>query len=277
MPSSDLERPLIDPEAFERAQRDFGALGPQLPGDALEGLAREVVSRLADRSRADGAALRRPPDEETERLAGLLVSDAPEAGADYVNRLLQRGADVQEIYLTHLSGAARWLGEMWEADKLSFAEVTVGVSRIYAILRALRPGFRGSGSVPRPYAVFAAVPGETHTLGVSMAADIFRRDGWEIDLKLGRQHEQLMDEIEHSDAQLIGLSASGAHALADLARLVMALRVSRPDAFIMIAGPVVSQAAEAVERIAADAVAADMDTAQRKMRLLADIAGLPAE
>jgi methanogenic corrinoid protein MtbC1 len=92
---------------------------------------------------------------------------------------------VEDVCLDHLAPAARCLGEWWETDRLPFTDVTMATARIQSMLRRMPTGrghiaaFAGNG------AVFCAVPGEQHTLGVMMAADLFRRNGWDVGLLLG--------------------------------------------------------------------------------------------
>lgn len=44
-------------------------------------------------------------------------------------------------------------------------------------------------------ALFATVPGETHTLGITMAADLFWDHGRRIDLRTGLDHDALIDAV----------------------------------------------------------------------------------
>jgi methanogenic corrinoid protein MtbC1 len=120
--------------------------------------------------------------------------------------------------------------------------------------------------------VFASVPGETHTLGISMAAELFRRKGWEIELKLGLPHEDLVEALTASRTRVVGLSAGGGHALPALARLVVAVRAAMPGALILIGGKAVELESERVRLLGADAVTSDVTVATRKLKLLADIA-----
>jgi hypothetical protein len=78
--------------------------------------------------------------------------------------------------------------------------------------------------------VFCAVPGEQHTLGVMMAADLFRRNCWDVGLLLGLEHSEILDRLERDDRDVIGLSCSGDHSVNALERLMIALRKRRPDA-----------------------------------------------
>ena len=85
-------------------------------------------------------------------------------------------------------------------------------------------------------ALFATVPGETHTLGITMAADLCRDHGWRIDLKTGLDHDSLLSAIKHKPYANIGLSAGHPNMIGDLTRIVLALRLTHPLAHILVSG-----------------------------------------
>jgi MerR family transcriptional regulator, light-induced transcriptional regulator len=120
-------------------------------------------------------------------------------------------------------------------------------------------------------AVLASVPGDTHTLGVTMASDLLRNKGWDIDLKVGRSHEQLVEEIEASDYTVIGLSGASRRSLLPLMRLIVALRICKPTAKIMVSGQIAS-GVDLVRTAGADEVASDFAEALAAMERLAGFA-----
>ena len=83
--------------------------------------------------------------------------------------------------------------------------------------------------------MFATVPGETHGIGVTVAADLFREAGWDIDLQMGKSLDGLTRRAEATQPGIVGLSLSTDRRLPDLVRLVVALRVSLPHAIIGVA------------------------------------------
>lgn len=87
----------------------------------------------------------------------------------------------------------------------------------------------------RRSALFATVPGEDHAIGITIAADLFRDAGWEIDLQIATDHDGLIAHIERTRPSIIGLSLSTERRLEDLVRLVVALRIVMPDVVIGVA------------------------------------------
>ena len=70
-----------------------------------------------------------------------LCSVDDEAAADIVLRARLNGMSVDMVYLGLLAGAARRLGERWDEDRTTSAQMTIAAGRIYAIMRGLRQAF----------------------------------------------------------------------------------------------------------------------------------------
>jgi methanogenic corrinoid protein MtbC1 len=117
-------------------------------------------------------------------------------------------------------------------------------------------------------AVFASVPDETHTLGVTMAADLFRDDGWDVSLRTGLSQDALIEEIEKLDCKLIGLSVSGEHSLRSLSKLVVALHIRLPATPILVAGQSIKEVAPLIDLIGIDGVASTIEDARTMARAL---------
>ncbi|QYK43032.1 MAG: B12-binding domain-containing protein [Paracoccaceae bacterium] len=264
------DRLLLDAQAFERAKGLFVAPSPRLPGKAVEALASEVLARLSSRggaidiwAAADSASRMEGRIESLSHA--LLALDDAEA-TEIVMQAHTDGVPVETLYLGLLAEAARRLGRWWEEDRITSVEVVIGAGRIYAIMRGLRRLFgRGPWRGERFRAVFASVPGETHILGVAMAADLLTMHGWEIDLRAGLDHDRLVAEIGNADYPIIGLSASSGRMLFPLARLIVALRVSNPGAWIMACGGITDLEPDVAALVDADAAARDVPAAERMM------------
>lgn len=242
--------------------------GSRLSPDVVEGLAREVISRLDERHRNLGAG--HPP--EPERIATLcdaLLSDRHDAALDLVMAAQAEGMSADMLHLGYLAVAARELGLRWERDEIGFADVIIGAGRIYGILRHLREVFISARILrdDAKIAAFLSVPGENHTLGVTMAADYMRRRGWQIDLKAGLGHDALVAELGSRRYPVIGISAGSSSMIFPLARLILALRVSNPEAWIMVSGAIVDQEPDLATLVDADAIATDAPSAEAQIEL----------
>jgi methanogenic corrinoid protein MtbC1 len=261
----------FDVRQYTKSQEELSTLRSQLPPASVESLAQEVIRRMAGRNFHIPVAP--PTEEDIEELCLALLSEDDTAGARFIQGLRSDGASVEMVYLTYLAGAARMLGAWWDSSRVPFTEVALGTTRMYAIMRALRHQFAASARTTERAAVFASVPGETHVLGVRMATDLFRKDGWDIDLKVGKTHDELVEEISQSDAVVIGLSAGGTHVIEPLSKLMVALRITNPKAFIFICGNIADEAREAIDLMDADGVVTDVTEALTLMRQAVDGSG----
>lgn len=262
MTDRDRGQSLFHDGLYKRAITEIGTLKDKLPDEAFASLAREVIRRLSDHPVAVAGSVTFPSDAKIDALAEALMDPGVQAGMTFIEGVRAQGASVETVYIAYLAEAAKTLGDWWEDDKIGFTDVTVATGHIYAIMRGLKPLFAPTTPVSsQPCAFFTAVPGENHMLGVSMAADLFRKEGWDIAHKRGFEHDEIVQYAASSGMPLIGLSAAGAHAVAPLARLIIALRISVPDASIMVSGAILASSFEEVQAMGVDILPTSMDDA----------------
>jgi methanogenic corrinoid protein MtbC1 len=255
----------FDLESFVRGSAGIASLNSGMPRGAIEGLAREVVTVLADRLSEARERLDAPSPAEIDSLCAALASDDPADAPRFIATLRTRGVGPDAIYLGHLAPAARRLGEMWDEDRMDFTTVSIAVSRIYGVMLGLRGAMAPLAGGIRRAAVFAPAPGENHTLGLTMAADIFREHGWDVDLQLGLDRERLVRHLSASACEVVGLSASDRTDPAELAALIVALRVRRPDIIILVSGQMIADHREIVASLGVDCAAEDPNTAMEML------------
>ncbi|MFQ6550095.1 B12-binding domain-containing protein [Aestuariibius sp. 2305UL40-4] len=255
-----LKKPKETPGAQHGPAR---ILRERLSDDRLESLAREALERLSGGTPAGGAGAADP--EILDALTEALVAPGQYEAMRIARGLMASGAGMERLYLDYLAPAARRLGVAWEESRLSFADVTVGTSRIYGIMMLLRRVHARAAGLKGRHAVFAAAPGEDHVLGVQMAADLFRQHGWEVTIRVGLDHENLVNDPVIEECGLIGLSASGERSLPALIRLVIALRYANPEAFVLVGGNLVETEPALLRLTGADGLARDLPATIRRM------------
>ena len=233
-------------------------------------LAREVISRVGSRENKLLRTPAVPSNLEIIALCDALLSQDEAAAAQFIMHLRHDGTKTEDIYLIYMARAARMLGDMWDDNKIDFVTVTLGTGRLLAIMRGMRPLFETPLRVHGKTAIFASVPGENHTIGVRMATDIFRKDGWEIDLKVGLDHNSLVDQIERQPSGIIGLSIGGKHTMEPLSKLVVALNICCPHSLILVCGQDVEHSKPVLQLMGLDAIAETFDEAKQKMAELWD-------
>ena len=143
----------------------------------------EIVPRLLLAHSDPGwPAPRLVADDDVEELARIAVVHDADTALRYVSALCEAGLTPDVARVSLLAPAARLLGELWEADRCTFAEVSLGLSRLQQVLRALaidepamdRVRLEG-GTI-----LVAPTPGDQHAFGAQMAADFLERDGWDV-------------------------------------------------------------------------------------------------
>lgn len=247
-----------------------GAVRNGLSEAALMVMAQEVIVRLAQWAQTSETteAPRIGPADLDVFCDALVGSDA--SGAKTMLMLAYRqGASHEDLCLHHIGAAALRLGERWEEDSISFRAMAVAAGRMLHLLRDLRE--LAPPVVPRNdrSALFAAVPGEQHVLGVTMAADLFRERQWDIDLRVGQSEEQLVETVRAGAYPIVGLSASNVERVRALTRMVVALRLALPKVFIFVGGHIAEVDEKIAMRVGADGAAHDMERCYKEMARLA--------
>lgn len=258
----------LDYDEYFRRQTGLIRRAKRLPEERLENLAAEALRRLvAKEIEANNPALK-PSGDRLELFCEALISKDETAAADIISGLKDVHTAPEFVYVHYLAAAARILGEWWEEDRTTFWQVTIGVARLLAIVRSMSRLFEKQSDRSAKSAVFAAVPGEQHVLGLHMAADMFRKDGWEVLCFYGMDHDQLVSRIEKTRVDAIGLSISGAHSIDALSRLVVALHVCCPNTPIVLSGHNIESLASKLKWMELDGVTSDIHVAKTKLNSL---------
>lgn len=229
---------VFDTTTFTRTATLFTRKRKVFTPETVEALAGDVLRRLANGGQRRD--VREPPAITETSMAAFceaLIQSDPEIALRFIEERRAEGLTRMGVYLGYVCSAARRLGEGWENDTLSFVDVTTGTGHLYALMRAMR-GERAAPFVGRDAkraALFATVPGENHGIGVTVASDVFRERGWDIDLQIGKDHESLVERVERTRPHIVGVSLSTEDRFDALVRLVMAIRLAVPDAIIGVA------------------------------------------
>jgi methanogenic corrinoid protein MtbC1 len=243
-------------------------------GAALAALSEASASSPGTRRAAETVRPVEVRADDVESLAKLSIAGDMERINAFVQAVRARPVALEAIYLDLLQGAARKLGEWWLADVASFADVTVGTSRLQHAMREIGPAFRSTLELPVPgRMLLAPASGEQHTFGLAMVADFLLRAGFDVDVAGS------VDEAAHGLARgdwydLVGVSVGCRHRLDALAADIARLRGASCNRRIgvMVGGPVFVAHSYYATRVGADATAIDAREAPDAARqLLASI------
>jgi len=189
-------------------RRDYDDVPPiksfDLPADAVADLARAALGRLADG--------RGPAPVSPEFLDGfcrLLLADDAVAAERVLNAMTHGRAGAARLADGILAAVARHLGETWDTNGLSFAEVSIAVARLARFRQRHALKYRPlQVRDTSDRVVFAALPGEAHNLGLILAAEAFRQEDWDVTLLLDHGAADIVDRSRRLRPRAVGFSIS---------------------------------------------------------------------
>lgn len=210
---------------------------PELRDDLARTIESEIIPRLMLAHRLSPGTRASPLEApapapillsaaDIEQFCEIIVRKPLAMAREHIDGLRARGMTLEAIIGSVLSETARHLGQLWESDRCSFVDVTVGLSRLQQLLRIYGPDFEGDKAAgePSPRILLAAIPGEQHTFGLSVVEEYFRRAGWLVEVEIGGSRQGLIERLGAEWFDVIGLSASGETAAPSIATLIAGLR-----------------------------------------------------
>jgi methanogenic corrinoid protein MtbC1 len=197
----------------------------------------------------------------------LILGHSEERLHAAVDERRRAGASVESLYLDLFTPAARLLGQMWSDDECDFASVTVGLGRLQRLLRELSPAFGNEVEHPANgrRALFAQPADEQHSFGLSMVAEFFRREGWDVFGVVGGSADDPAERAREDWVDLVGFSIGAERRLDWLRRRIAEVRAAsrNPRVVIMVGGPIFCIDPQLVAASGADATAQDARDAPR--------------
>lgn len=212
---------------------------------------------------ADADIRRARACHELTRLVPSLIElllDGDDLGINrIIASLAETGWDGDAILEHLIEPTARALGDAWLSDDCSELDLTIGLSMLQLAGHAIR-------STPTPallrqsrYSILlATAPGEPHTLGTSLLADLLTDAGWRVDMAFPDSNQALANQLaaQQPDAVDIGMSDAlpRQHTLAKLRETVEQSRFAAPDhlTVVSVGGRLFADAAATAENVGAD-------------------------
>ncbi len=247
--------------------RDVGSSWPTARAERVDAKARltqlartlesDVIPRLVG---AHGQDERRPVHleaREIEAFVALLRNATDSQLADAVEHERQRGLTVEAIFLELFAPAARHLGELWSADRCDFSTVTICLGRLQGLMRLWSPAF-GTEIEHPPNGrriLLAQHIDEQHSFGLSMVAEFFRRDGWEVLGGVGGAVPDPSAQVSREWFDAVGFSIGSETRIDWLRERIAKVRaVSRNrSAVVLVGGPLFVMAPDWAASVGADA------------------------
>lgn len=161
------------------------------------------------------------------RLSAESLSDSPHVSPQFVDAFCHvlmkgrfpdslslarsfaaRGARYGDIAEKLFGAAARRLGNKWDSDAATVVEVNIGVATLVRTHVALCSRGVLTAQPIVGSAIFASIHGQAHTLGLTFAAEHFRRNGWNIHYMTATSPDELLAEARRKCPKLVGLTAA---------------------------------------------------------------------
>ncbi len=237
-------------------------------------LARDIIPRLVQ---AHGQSPWRMPGraghpgaiqpDELAMFTQLVMHADDRALNDCVRALRERGVPVESIFLDLLAPVARQLGHHWVTDECTCTDVAIGLGRLQQVVRdhsAALVQQRQALTREGRRILLTSVPGEVHTLGLSIVSEFFMRAGWDVDAHF-LPADPVSWQVQATWYDVVGFTVGSLEGLEPLARAIESVRRQSLNRCVSIiaGGPVFSVHPDAWERIAADEIITDGAAAPR--------------
>ena len=236
------------------------------PADSVAGgvtdLAAAIVAKLAARDFKIDAPF---SDVMVQRLTDAVQADSDsfiEALKPDFKRARITPAMLADIYIPE---AARRLGQAWEDDQVTFADVTIGTVRLQSILRDISADWAADSRKVASFggSVLLLLPEkEHHTLGPLVLTGQLRRRGVSVCLRLATADDDWKPLLRerHFDGVMVSVGWEGKiAACAQLVRLVKQMTKGKMP--VAVGGAVLTRSDDILTCAGADVVTNDLDTA----------------
>jgi methanogenic corrinoid protein MtbC1 len=192
---------------------------------------------------------------------GVLGPNPEEVVALVVARLIEEGEAAEATCLELIADAARHLGTLWEEDRASFAEVTLGMFHLQRMVHDVAPMTRRRaaepGAPPKTF-LLLTLEGEQHSLARTILANCFDSAGWHVSTRQVSATDDVASMVSAIDYDVVGFSMATDVVVSRADQAIKAVRQAshNKNVIIMVGGALILATPSLVKSLGADGTAA---------------------
>jgi len=223
----------------------------------------------------EAAAMQQATDELPPLILDMrdaIIEGDLDDATEITNEALAEDLDAQYIIINGVVPAMDVVGQKFERAEYFLPEMMAAALATRGIMGILKPYLTEAGTEPVGKAIIATVKGDLHDIGKNIVGMMLEGAGYEIvDLGVDVSPEKLIETIQNSDAELVGLSALLTTTIPMIRTTVQALNDAgvRNKVKVMIGGAGVTQ--EYADDVGVDGYARDASAAVRVANDLLEI------
>lgn len=197
--------------------------------------AQEVVAKEAIKPVKEEFEHTRYEEKVQEYMSALFDRNTKKA-LFLIQKYLQEGISVTDIYIEILGECMRRVGELWHTAKITVdtehyctSTTQMAMAQMYGVI---------FDHEPKNKTMLCACPGtELHEMAARMVSDLFENDGWDsIYLGAAVPEDALLESVRTNKPDLIALSVTMPQHLIDCKKVIDVVRNEFPNAKIAVGG-----------------------------------------
>ena len=206
--------------------------------------------------------------KDTNILYEMVLKGKKNAIAEETQRLLDNGADANELLNNSLLLAINDVGDFFDKGKYFLPQLIASAEAMKNAIAILQPKLlKENDKQDMPTICFATVEGDIHDIGKNLVVLMLQNYGYNvIDLGKDITKEEIVDSAIKNHAAIIGLSALMTTTMQEMKAVVDYAKEKNCSAKIMIGGAVITE--DYMEQIGAHGYAKDAAEAVRVVQKL---------
>ena len=238
-----------------------------LGGGGITQFATEVVARLVGRDGTSCPELREPL---VQRFMEAVMKGDPESFEALKPELKRARISYIALADCYIPEVARRLGVEWEEDRVSFADVTMGVARLQAILREIGTTWVANAADRDWTATMLLIlpASEQHTLGAMVIAGWLRRQGISVCLRIGPTLAEIAELVSTHPFDGAMISIASEDRLEVCSKLIRTMKTGTANKIrVAVGGAVLERGEDVASATGADIVTNNLEEAVRMLGL----------